>query len=494
MSFQTHFSSHYSLLNPTEQAAFSMILDAQPHCATLNAVETAKFCCLSRSSLMRALAKIGYPSFADFKLDLSMNRVIEPKPLTRSIGEQFRTLLRQLILHADFSQIVSLLKSRQSIYIYGTGNEQKAIASYFKALFFNCKVCVIDLFDEAEIEFCKPRMNQQDLMIFVSLSGKNEHLAQIASLLSLQTHTLAITRSKENPLAFCCTSSIYVSTDESEDHRYEMISGFYLLIDQLYLQYQKFDGADNASQRIRQALWQCLGSATLSSLDQYIATILIQEPLSILNLSTQQIRDQYHISISALSRFGKTAGFSGYAQLRAYLRLAANGNTPALPEESNLFLGSYLKMLEALEHQDLSSLFDRMQQAKRIFVVSLQGSSALLASEFVRIFLPAGLPIYHYAGHSALENLALQSSEDDLLIVFSTLAKPDKNLTSALIQIGHSGSRQVLIKRLDSLEPTTTFQWVLNAFSPLKTDTYPLLGPFLVLTEMLYLKYIEYNS
>ena len=66
----------------------------------------------------------------------------------------------------------SLIYNTKSIYIYGTGNAQKAEAEEFKRIFLSAGKCVIDLFDLGEVQFMQNKFADKDLFVIVSLSGE----------------------------------------------------------------------------------------------------------------------------------------------------------------------------------------------------------------------------------------------------------------------------------------------------------------------------------
>ena len=110
------------------------------------------------------------------------------------------------------------------------------------------KWCV-DLFDYGEIEFAQRSFKENDLFVAVSLSGETAEVLRAVNLVKqTKTHTLSITRWKNNSLARLTENNLYVSTKtihQDQKNSYEMIAAFYILLDILSVRYLEMAGHSN---------------------------------------------------------------------------------------------------------------------------------------------------------------------------------------------------------------------------------------------------------
>ncbi|MBF0579791.1 SIS domain-containing protein [Erysipelotrichaceae bacterium RD49] len=89
-------------------------------------------------------------------------------------------------------QAEAILKSRR-IFLYGAGNEQKSIARYLQSRLLSVGLLCQNLFDEGEVAFCLPQMDEQDLFILISLSVSSSSLMRLVNRLQ-KPKTMSFTR------------------------------------------------------------------------------------------------------------------------------------------------------------------------------------------------------------------------------------------------------------------------------------------------------------
>lgn len=137
-----------------------------------------------------------------------------------------------------------MIAEADTIYLYGSGNEQKTIAEEFKRIFLTFGKCCVDLFDRGEVLFARERFRDQDLFLAISLSGENEEAANVVrAVQEAGIRTVSLTRWANNTLARMCQENLYVGTktvSHTAGQPYEMVATFYILLDILSVRYLEY--------------------------------------------------------------------------------------------------------------------------------------------------------------------------------------------------------------------------------------------------------------
>lgn len=99
--------------------------------AGMSSTELAAWLHTSRTTLNRITRKLGLNGFAELKYLLVPVRPAERQsPNLADIAQGYRMLIQDLS-GRNFGQACELITHAQTVYLYGTGNEQKALAQEF---------------------------------------------------------------------------------------------------------------------------------------------------------------------------------------------------------------------------------------------------------------------------------------------------------------------------------------------------------------------------
>lgn len=219
--------------------------------AAMSSTELAAWLHTSRTTLNRITRKLGLNGFAELKYLLVPVRLTEQQgPNLADIAQGYRTLIQDLSSRS-FKQACELIAHAQTVYLYGTGNEQKALAQEFARVFSHYGVACVELFDLGEIRLSRTRMREDDLLVVISLSGESpEALAVVREVQPARVRTLSITRIDNNSLARICDANLFAGTivvQNDQSLSYELIASFYILLDILALNFQVFRGQNEGS-------------------------------------------------------------------------------------------------------------------------------------------------------------------------------------------------------------------------------------------------------
>ena len=247
MKLETLVNAHYEELNSNDKAVLQQILMFQMEYQNLSCEQIAGACHISRATLLRLCRKIGLSSFSDLKYLLKENQMKNVREQTRdfhSVCENYHLLIDELT-KIDFREVCERIAQAETIYIYGTGNEQKSLAEEFKRIFLSVGKCVIDVFDYGEAALIKEVFEPEDLFLIISLSGETKEGIRIIQMLKEQIHTLSLTRLANNTISSLCEHRLYVATqtlDQIQYDSYELVGVFYALLDLLFANYLEYTG------------------------------------------------------------------------------------------------------------------------------------------------------------------------------------------------------------------------------------------------------------
>lgn len=269
MNLEFRVNQNYEELTANDREVLNGILRDKGRTVAMSSTELAAFCHVSRTTLVRLFKKLGIATYAEFKLLLG----------EQAGSQEFARLDRKEILvnyhrmiddlkEYDYEEICRAIKEAGTVYLYGTGNEQKAIGEEFKRIFLMFGKCCIDLFDYGEVEYASRYFREKDLFIAISLSGESEDGIRVLRLIQHRDiRTLSITRWTNNTMARMCRYNLYAGTkligggdgreassgtqagtrpgtqpgaQRGEPAGYEMVAAFYILLDVLSVNYLEY--------------------------------------------------------------------------------------------------------------------------------------------------------------------------------------------------------------------------------------------------------------
>ena len=236
-------NQYYDKLSENDKAVLETILCEPVRFAQLSSEQVAAECHISRATLLRILRKIGLTSFSDLKLTLKEEHSDKKAADVDfdAVCDIYHSLVDELNKFS-YVHICKRFYESDTIYVYGTGNEQKTLAEEFKRIFLSAGKCVIELFDYGETEFMKKAFQKTDVFVVISLSGETRAGIEILNaVIPTGIYTISITRLQNNTISRMCRDNLYVATQTIQSQvSYELVSGFYMLLDMLFLNYLEY--------------------------------------------------------------------------------------------------------------------------------------------------------------------------------------------------------------------------------------------------------------
>lgn len=230
---------------------------------------------------------------------------------------------------------------------------------------------------------------------------------------------------------------------------------------------------------------------TFTENERHICSYLLHHRIECYNATISDFAVDCHVSESAIVRFAKKLGYSGYGELKAYLKLSHQ--TPKWDVLLDTVIENYHKMLDTLLVRDLTPLFSKINSANRIFLVGSGSTQAAVASEMKRIFLPVREMIA-LGGHDTYYALRSVASKEDIVFLISLSGEYEAivNLGKALRELGVF---TISITRLGSntLASVCAINLYIHTLTvPAEGGSYEMATPYFILAEYLYLSYCDY--
>lgn len=255
MNLEYRMNENYDSLTANDREVLNLILRDKGRAVQMNSTELSAYCHVSRTTLVRLFKKLGIATFAEFKLLLE-EQTGRQKPVRLDMKEIISNYHRMVddLKAYDYGEVCSVIEEADTVYLYGTGNEQKAIGEEFKRIFLMFGKCCIDLFDYGEVEYASGNFRENDLFVAISLSGESKNGIDVLRFVQCRNiRTLSITRWNNNTMARMCRYNLYAGTkmigggNSAREQTgggggYEMVAAFYILLDILsvnYLEYRK---------------------------------------------------------------------------------------------------------------------------------------------------------------------------------------------------------------------------------------------------------------
>lgn len=247
MNFIDLINHHYKSLTSQDEQIIKYIQQHPDEFLELTSHQLAEKCYVSKTTIFRFLKKCQLNSYAQLKLIVKQQYEIISSPpidLYHHI-QNYHHYIQQIAEQINVTHIVKLIHQASTLYLYGTGNEQKLEVEAIRQLFTSIGKKVIVFFDWGEYVFAKQTFNDNDLLIAISYKGEyleGIRILQDAKLLNILT--LAITRTSQNTMSQLANYRLFVPTTTialNNHTKHEISTTFYFLIDQLFFEYQRLE-------------------------------------------------------------------------------------------------------------------------------------------------------------------------------------------------------------------------------------------------------------
>lgn len=203
MKLETLIEQNYHKLNQSDLIIWDYLRSHMESCKQMNIDQLADACHISHTSVLRFAKKLGLKGFSELKVILKwqqpVNEGFGSDELEKAMQDYQQTL--EYLYTVNFSDLFALWDRAEKIYVYGSGNVQQYAARDLRRNFFVVNKLLHTI--EGEDELCRiaSHIHENDIMLFISLSGNNAFINRMAEQLKRQGRTIvSITRVQSNRL------------------------------------------------------------------------------------------------------------------------------------------------------------------------------------------------------------------------------------------------------------------------------------------------------
>lgn len=226
-----------------------------------------------------------------------------------------------------------------------------------------------------------------------------------------------------------------------------------------------------------------------------VCRYLLRDPNACASITVGELARACHVSDALVTRFAQKLGFSGFSELRAYVRLEAPlRGTPTHSLMAHA-TDSYRHLIDDLLGHDFADAFAHLLSSGRVVVYGDSASMQNVASEARRIFMPL-VEILEAQSPEQCRALCMAAPSCFLMVLSDTVGYAD---TAALTQIlkakgiyvfcvsSMQNSECAMIADDSLLVGTTRVTTHLGT-------TFESIAPYLLALEMMFLAFKPYRS
>lgn len=203
MKLETLVEQNYHKLNQSDLLIWDYLRNHMESCKQFGIGQLADACHISHTSVLRFAKKLGLKGYSELKVILKWQQEASDgfggDELEKAMQDYQQTL--EYLYTVDFSDLFALWDRADKIYLYGSGNVQQYAARDLRRSFFVVNKLLHTIEGEDELRRIAPHVRENDIMLFISLSGNNEFINGVAEQLKKQGRTIvSITRIQSNRL------------------------------------------------------------------------------------------------------------------------------------------------------------------------------------------------------------------------------------------------------------------------------------------------------
>lgn len=254
MKFYEIINQNYSKLNENDIEICGFILKNQDKVSKMGIRTLAEEVHSSKSTIVRLAQKLNFSGYGELKNFLTWdnetnNKQMENMYLLPKLIEDHQKQ-SEMLKHINWQPLYQKLDKVEHIFLVPSGEAQKNIAIEFQRLFlFVGKTAQIISGHPSRIETKRAieKVTEDDAVIFISLSGENKDIIQLAKVVNVsRAMSISLTRDTENSLSGLSTFSLYaVSKMQSSEFMIfgsETTSTFFTMIEAFIFGFIDFKG------------------------------------------------------------------------------------------------------------------------------------------------------------------------------------------------------------------------------------------------------------
>ena len=246
MNLDELVNKHRESLNNTDMCIWRLIANHRKQAGKMSVHELAKACAVSSATLVRFAKKLGFSGFGELKAAINFEKPL-PSDYKDDVIKSLKNFYDKTVenlTNRDYEGAIKLLYNARRIFAFSSGYVQSNVVQEMKRIFLEHEVFIYQIIGPGELDSVIDALTDDDLFIFVSLSGESPVVVEFARRLKIKgVPSISITRLSENTLASLSTVNLYISPASfqiSDDVQYKTLMPFFMIVEILYLKYRIF--------------------------------------------------------------------------------------------------------------------------------------------------------------------------------------------------------------------------------------------------------------
>lgn len=166
----------------------------------------------------------------------------------------------------------------------------------------------------------------------------------------------------------------------------------------------------------------------LNENDLQIWAYIVRHKEQCKQISIQQLAVFCHVSHTTILRFAKKLGFSGYSEMRSFLKWEDKAEILYEEKDMDRNANSFIANIRRFEDMDMDKVCQMIESASRIYTQGSGSTQKLAAQHLKEKFLYQGIFINTIEGASEFEFLSEKFTEEDLVIFYSLSGQNEKQI------------------------------------------------------------------
>ncbi|WP_346243215.1 MurR/RpiR family transcriptional regulator [Shouchella clausii] len=232
---------NYEELTVSEKRVLSYIMENQDQIPHIKVNDLAEATFVSKTVIINLAQKLDFSGFREMKYYISQ-KIIEKMSAQETSTVLYRENLKQsidktfsLVTEDQLQKTAAKIKAAKNVFIMARGTS-KAVGYYFEHLLLTIGIQCIFIKDYNLSEVFTDFVAEDDIVIFISLSGDTKKIIDTAKKIHLKkAEMISITSFNTNELTRYTTNNLFCYTDKTNTSKNDTISrtGFFLTIDLL---------------------------------------------------------------------------------------------------------------------------------------------------------------------------------------------------------------------------------------------------------------------
>lgn len=237
----------------------------------------------------------------------------------------------------------------------------------------------------------------------------------------------------------------------------------------------------------------------LNENDLWMANYIVDQPEKVLTMSTQDFAADCHSSKSSVIRFAQKLGFTGFSELRNFIKW--QDHEEILERDRDLqkqITSDALKTIEYIQQADWQPIYQKMATSQTIYIISTGVTQQNQAAELQRLFLLIGKTtqiIPASAQTNEFKRIVERLTDQDIIFILS-LSGENKHLENVLNLLSVRNTPLVSVTSLQNnwLSGRSDYSlYASSSRSPLPKDWWlQTASSFFILIEAFAFGYVDY--